>query len=84
MEGQYLEEPARTGRSSLGINVPERGGTRPEASVACSRLRVASALSPMTTIRRFVCNDLLSFNNVNLDPLTETARPPRHPLLCAR
>ena len=28
----------------------------------------------MTTIRRFVCDDLLRFNNVNLDPLTETAR----------
>jgi N-terminal acetyltransferase B complex catalytic subunit len=28
----------------------------------------------MTTIRRFVCDDLLRFNNVNLDPLTETVR----------
>lgn len=26
----------------------------------------------MTTIRAFTCNDLLRFNNVNLDPLTET------------
>jgi hypothetical protein len=28
----------------------------------------------MTTIRRFVCDDLLRFNNVNADPLTETVR----------
>jgi hypothetical protein len=28
----------------------------------------------MTTIRRFVCDDLFRFNNVNLDPLTETVR----------
>jgi N-terminal acetyltransferase B complex catalytic subunit len=28
----------------------------------------------MTTIRRFVCDDLFRFNNVNLDVLTETAR----------
>ncbi|KJE94503.1 N-acetyltransferase [Capsaspora owczarzaki ATCC 30864] len=26
----------------------------------------------MTTTRRFVCDDLFRFNNVNLDPLTET------------
>ncbi|KAI8826551.1 acyl-CoA N-acyltransferase [Fimicolochytrium jonesii] len=26
----------------------------------------------MTTLRRFVADDLFSFNNVNLDPLTET------------
>lgn len=26
----------------------------------------------MTTIRPFVCDDLFEFNNVNLDPLTET------------
>ncbi|KAG1701314.1 N-alpha-acetyltransferase 20 [Nymphon striatum] len=26
----------------------------------------------MTTIRRFTCNDMFKFNNVNLDPLTET------------
>ena len=26
----------------------------------------------MTTIRRFTCNDLFTYNNVNLDPLTET------------
>ena len=37
----------------------------------------------MTTIRRFVCDDLLRFNNVNADPLTETvcaaaALPPLH------
>ena len=28
----------------------------------------------MTTIRRFVCDDLFEFNNVNLDVLTETVR----------
>jgi len=28
----------------------------------------------MTTIRRFTCDDMLRFNNVNLDVLTETAR----------
>ena len=26
----------------------------------------------MTSIRRFTCNDLFTYNNVNLDPLTET------------
>ncbi len=26
----------------------------------------------MTTIRRFTCDDLFSFNNVNLDYFTET------------
>jgi hypothetical protein len=26
----------------------------------------------MTTIRPFVCDDLLTFNNINLDKLTET------------
>ena len=26
----------------------------------------------MTTIRRFTCDDLFTYNNVNLDPLTET------------
>ncbi|CAO1351834.1 unnamed protein product [Diamesa serratosioi] len=26
----------------------------------------------MTTLRPFVCNDMFKFNNVNLDPLTET------------
>jgi N-terminal acetyltransferase B complex catalytic subunit len=31
----------------------------------------------MTTIRRFVCDDLFRFNNVNLDPLTETVRAQR-------
>jgi N-terminal acetyltransferase B complex catalytic subunit len=28
----------------------------------------------MTTIRRFTCNDLFTFNGINLDPLTETVR----------
>jgi hypothetical protein len=28
----------------------------------------------MTTNRRFTCDDLLRFNNVNLDVLTETVR----------
>ena len=28
----------------------------------------------MTTNRRFVCDDLLRFNNVNLDVFTETVR----------
>lgn len=28
----------------------------------------------MTTTRRFVCDDLFKFNNVNLDVLTETVR----------
>ena len=31
----------------------------------------------MTTIRRFSCDDLFTFNNVNMDLLTETARYPR-------
>ena len=26
----------------------------------------------MTTVRRFNCDDLFRFNNINLDPLTET------------
>ncbi len=26
----------------------------------------------MTTLRQFRCDDLFKFNNVNLDPLTET------------
>lgn len=30
----------------------------------------------MTTIRRFTCNDLLTYNNVNLDILTETYHLP--------
>lgn len=30
----------------------------------------------MTTIRRFTCSDLLTFNNVNLDVLTETYNLP--------
>lgn len=30
----------------------------------------------MTTIRRFTCNDLFTFNNVNLDILTETYNMP--------
>jgi N-terminal acetyltransferase B complex catalytic subunit len=30
----------------------------------------------MTTIRRFTCNDLFTFNNVNLDILTETYNLP--------
>lgn len=29
----------------------------------------------MTTIRRFACNDLFTFNAVNLDYFTETVRP---------
>eukprot|EP00854_Cymbomonas_tetramitiformis_P000551 gene551-944_t len=29
----------------------------------------------MTTIRRFTCDDLFTFNNVNLDVLTETVAP---------
>lgn len=29
----------------------------------------------MTTIRRFVCNDLFTFNAVNLDYFTETVWP---------
>ena len=29
----------------------------------------------MTTIRRFTCDDLFSFNNVNLDYFTETVTP---------
>lgn len=33
-----------------------------------------SARTAMTTIRSFKCDDLFSFNNVNLDLLTETAR----------
>lgn len=28
----------------------------------------------MTTLRRFTCNDLFTFNAVNLDKLTETVR----------
>ena len=28
----------------------------------------------MTTLRRFTCDDLLRFNNVNFDVLTETVR----------
>jgi hypothetical protein len=36
----------------------------------------------MTTIRRFVCEDLFRFNNVNLDPLTETVRDVAR--VCAR
>ena len=30
----------------------------------------------MSTTRRFCCDDLLKFNNVNLDVLTETVRVP--------
>ena len=30
----------------------------------------------MTTTRRLTCEDLLRFNNVNLDVLTETYHPP--------
>lgn len=26
----------------------------------------------MTEVRRFTCDDMFRFNNVNLDPLTET------------
>ena len=36
----------------------------------------------MTTIRRFVCEDLFRFNNVNLDTLTETVRDVAR--VCAR
>lgn len=28
----------------------------------------------MTTLRRFCCDDLFTFNAINLDPLTETVR----------
>ena len=28
----------------------------------------------MTTLRRFTCDDLYTFNGINLDPLTETVR----------
>lgn len=40
----------------------------------------------MSTTRRFCCDDLLKFNNVNLDVLTETVRAfdesrTRHPRL---
>lgn len=27
------------------------------------------------TLRRFTCDDLLRFNNINMDVLTETVRP---------
>jgi ribosomal protein S18 acetylase RimI-like enzyme len=30
----------------------------------------------MTSLRRFTCNDLFTFNNVNLDALTETYNLP--------
>jgi N-terminal acetyltransferase B complex catalytic subunit len=30
----------------------------------------------MATVRRFVCDDLFRFNNVNLDKLTETYHMP--------
>ncbi len=32
--------------------------------------------TPMTTLRRFTCNDLFTYNNVNLDILTETYNLP--------
>lgn len=35
----------------------------------------------MTTLRRFCCDDLLSFNRVNLDVFTETCPPPPPPPL---
>mmetsp|Transcript_27297 Transcript_27297/g.69489 ORF Transcript_27297/g.69489 Transcript_27297/m.69489 type:complete len:175 (-) Transcript_27297:393-917(-) len=38
----------------------------------------------MTTIRRFTCNDLFTFNNVNLDPLTETYNLPFYLTYLAR
>lgn len=33
---------------------------------------VIAECTKMTTLRPFTCNDLFRFNNVNLDPLTET------------
>ena len=38
------------------------------------RLRICICFSSsiMTTLRPFTCSDLLTYNNVNLDPLTET------------
>ncbi|GFH29973.1 N-acetyltransferase domain-containing protein [Haematococcus lacustris] len=38
----------------------------------------------MTTIRRFTCDDLFNFNNVNLDVLTETYNLPFYLLYLAR
>ena len=51
-------------------------------AAAAAALRRRGRRGAMTTIRRFVCDDLLRFNNVNLDPLTETVRllQPRAPL----
>lgn len=31
----------------------------------------------MTSTRKFCCDDLFRFNNVNLDVLTETVGPPQ-------
>lgn len=36
----------------------------------------------MTSTRKFRCDDLFRFNNVNLDVLTETVRAALHPLGC--
>ena len=33
----------------------------------------------MTTIRRFTCDDLFTFNDVNMDVLTETVRSLSNP-----
>jgi len=38
----------------------------------------------MTTLRRFTCDDLLAFNAVNLDALTETYNTPFYQLYLAR
>jgi hypothetical protein len=36
----------------------------------------------MTTLRRFTCDDLFTFNPVNLDFFTETVRAIGHGTLC--
>ena len=38
------------------------------------RWRLNSVCRRMTTIRRFTCDDLFTFNRVNLDYFTETVR----------
>eukprot|EP00955_Chlamydomonas_euryale_P085275 364076-Chlamydomonas_euryale.AAC.12 len=38
----------------------------------------------MTTMRRFTCNDLFEYNNVNLDILTETYHLPFYLMYLAK
>ncbi|KAF8065666.1 NAA20 [Scenedesmus sp. PABB004] len=80
--------PLAPGRSPVRHSARrrDRAPARPAAAAAATAAAAAAsrrccrpaagAAGAMTTLRRFTCNDLFTFNNVNLDILTETYNLP--------